>query len=120
MDANTLAIAAEITNSADILLIVLDAALRQERSDFGPDTTSEARGLASSFNDAKSKNGLPPKPFWRPQAERLWPKITKHEWVRNDGLRTYGGKLQWFRPTVPTRRLFPHVFELQVRDTMPP
>ena len=104
MDANTLAIAAEITNSADILLIVLDAALRQERSDFKPIAPAKRDASPARLTTPKKIKGQPsptsPKPFWRLQAERLWSKITKHEWVRNDGLQSYGGKLQWFRPTV--------------------
>ena len=111
MDANTLAIAAEITNSADILLIVLDAALRQERSDFKPIAPAKRDASPARLTTPKKIKGQPsptsPKPFWRLQAERLWSKITKHEWVRNDGLQSYGGKLQWFRPTVeafPTLR----------------
>ena len=111
MDANTLAIAAEITNSADILLIVLDAALRQERSDFKPIAPAKRDASPARLTTPKKLKGQPspssPKPFWRLQAERLWSKITKHEWVRNDGLQSYGGKLQWFRPTVeafPTLR----------------
>ena len=105
MDANTLAIAAEITNSADILLIVLDAALRQERSDFKPIQPASKRDASPArLTTPKKVKGQPsptsPKPFWRLQAERLWSKVTKHEWVRNDGLQSYGGKLQWFRPTV--------------------
>ncbi|CAH0372284.1 unnamed protein product [Pelagomonas calceolata] len=111
MDANTLAIAAEITNSADILLIVLDAALRQERSDFKPIAPAKRDASPARLTTPKKIKGQPsptsPKPFWRLQAERLWSKVTKHEWVRNDGLQSYGGKLQWFRPTVeafPTLR----------------
>ena len=111
MDANTLAIAAEITNSADILLIVLDAALRQERSDFKPIAPAKREASPARLTTPKKVKGQPsptsPKPFWRLQAERLWSKVTKHEWVRNDGLQSYGGKLQWFRPTVeafPTLR----------------
>jgi len=101
MDANTLAIAAEITNSADILLIVLDAALRQERSDFKPIAPAKREASPARLTTPKKvKTDSPPKPFWRLQAERLWSKVTKHEWVRNDGLQSYGGKLQWFRPTV--------------------
>ena len=101
MDANTLAIAAEITNSADILLIVLDAALRQERSDFKPIAPAKREASPARLTTPKKvKSDSPPKPFWRLQAERLWSKVTKHEWVRNDGLQSYGGKLQWFRPTV--------------------
>ena len=98
---NTLAIAAEITNSADILLIVLDAALRQERSDFKPIAPAKREASPARLTTPKKvKTDSPPKPFWRLQAERLWSKVTKHEWVRNDGLQSYGGKLQWFRPTV--------------------
>ena len=116
MDANTLAIAAEITNSADILLIVLDAALRQERSDFKPIAPAKREASPARLTTPKKvKTDSPPKPFWRLQAERLWSKVTKHEWVRNDGLQSYGGKLQWFRPTVLTRRLFLNVSELQGR-----
>ena len=116
MDANTLAIAAEITNSADILLIVLDAALRQERSDFKPIQPAKREASPARLTTPKKvKTDSPPKAFWRLQAERLWSKVTKHEWVRNDGLQSYGGKLQWFRPTVLTRRPFLHVSELQVR-----
>ena len=95
---------AEITNSADILLIVLDAALRQERSDFKPIAPAKREASPARLTTPKKVKGQPsptsPKPFWRLQAERLWSKITKHEWVRNDGLQSYGGKLQWFRPTV--------------------
>jgi len=121
MDANTLAIAAEITNSADILLIVLDAALRQERSDFKPIAPAKREASPARLTTPKKvKSDSPPKPFWRLQAERLWSKVTKHEWVRNDGLQSYGGKLQWFRPTVLTRRPFLWFSELQVRVTTPP
>ena len=92
---------AEITNSADILLIVLDAALRQERSDFKPIAPAKREASPARLTTPKKvKTDSPPKPFWRLQAERLWSKVTKHEWVRNDGLQSYGGKLQWFRPTV--------------------
>ena len=109
MDANTLAIAAEITNSADILLIVLDAALRQERSDFKPIAPAKREASPARLTTPKKvKSDSPPKAFWRLQAERLWSKVTKHEWVRNDGLQSYGGKLQWFRPTALTRRPFPN------------
>jgi hypothetical protein len=34
--------------------------------------------------------------------------------VRNDGLQSYGGKLQWFRPTVLTQRPFLQFSELQL------
>ena len=107
---------AEITNSADILLIVLDAALRQERSDFKPIAPAKREASPARLTTPKKvKSDSPPKPFWRLQAERLWSKVTKHEWVRNDGLQSYGGKLQWFRPTVLTQRPFLNVSELQVR-----
>ena len=57
MDANTLAIAAEITNSADILLIVLDAALRQERSDFKPIQPAK-REASRDSSDGRAKTPL--------------------------------------------------------------
>ena len=106
MDANTLAIAAEITNSADILLIVLDKAMKEESTPFVPIKREASPARLTTPKRAKA-DPSPTRPLWRVQADRLWSKVTRHEWVRNDGLQSFGGKLQWFRPTVeafPTLR----------------